>query len=520
MFDAMHSIHPRTHHHVRRTRVAREPLIGYATAPATPPRPKTARDGVSSIAPHPAQPHEALAPTIAPHPAQAHEALVPPVPPHPAQDPVTEASACGVTEPPFGLPVLAEVPELARLLEDLRQVDRMLARAIVTIQLLEDNAAAEITTGISLADWIGLIARRTATDTRMLTTAARVLRRVPTLAAAFTAGQVSWAQTRAVVLMIRPLPGHLDDRIDHAVAACLSTAGIHGEPTDHSDPDDLTRRIDWELARVDDTPTRDAETDATNHEFLAMQPRLDGTGGRLHGELGPISWAIIDAALNTPTPRKDTGQDPGEIDAGHQRTRTPGERRLERLVALCDRALTPGPRAGSSKASARSRPQLLLRAELSALLDDNTTPAQLLTTLTGGRVRVTASTARQLIEHRGADLRTIILDDIGTIVGVGRRTRIPPGWVTDAALVRHTTCSAPRCTTAARRCDLDHARPWYPTRPHQPPGRTDLANLAPTCTHHNRRKEPDGWQVEQRPDGTRRWHHPRSGLTTTTRPDP
>jgi hypothetical protein len=204
------------------------------------------------------------------------------------------------------------------------------------------------------------------------------------------------------------------------------------------------------------------------------------------------------------------------------------------LVLLCDNSLagSAGPNdSGGSNGSARgsdvtgtgrpaggSRPQVLVRVDLHTLLDRDHMPAELLTHLTGGKLWLDADSARQLTDARGADLRAIVLDTSGRVVGVGRRRRFAPGWLTDATLALHDTCSHPGCRTAARRCDIDHARPWNPTDLKRPPGRTDVDQLAPLCEHHNHRKEADGWRVEQSADGSRRWVHPRSGLATTTRP--
>jgi hypothetical protein len=165
-----------------------------------------------------------------------------------------------------------------------------------------------------------------------------------------------------------------------------------------------------------------------------------------------------------------------------------------------------------------SRPQLLIRTELSTLFDRDQLPASLLTTLTGGRLALDATSLRRLVETRGADVRAIVLDDHGAVVGVGRRRRIPPGWLTDTTAALHDTCSHPGCRRGIRGCDTDHANPWHPARPGDPPGRTDADQLAPLCRAHNRTKESEGWRVTQDADGTRTWHHRATGLTTRTLP--
>ncbi len=424
------------------------------------------------------------------------------------------------TTHPFGLPVLSEVPQLAMLLQDLRRVDRLLVDVVDAILQLEDSGLSEATTGLGIDTWLTIVGRRTGADARMLRTTAAVMRRAPSLHTAFRAGQVSWAQVRSVVLAVRPLPRTFDEAIDVAVADAINNAGPDTEP------DALTRTIRWHLAAMDPTETCRDETEADQAEFLAMQPRLDGTGGRIWGELGPTRFAILDAALNLgPVAGRD---DDADVSAEHP-LRTAGRDRLDRLIDHLERSLstrltddTPG--AGSTRACAtgpmRWRPQLLLRTDLSTLLDRDQTPGALLTTLLGGHVRVTAETARALIDRRGADLRTVVIDDTGAVVGVGRRTRIPPEWLHDATLALHDTCTHPGCERAARASETDHARPWHPVRADDPKGRTDIDQLGPGCRHHNHTKEAAGWVVTQQPDGTRRWHHPRTGLDTRTRPVP
>jgi hypothetical protein len=122
-----------------------------------------------------------------------------------------------------------------------------------------------------------------------------------------------------------------------------------------------------------------------------------------------------------------------------------------------------------------------------------------------------------LCDTRGVELRTIIVDH-GTVVGVGRQTRRPPGWLTDIVAALHDTCTGPLCDRPARGAQLDHAVPWWPTGPDQPPGTTDVDNIGPLCRTTNQDKEAAGWLATQTADGRRRWHHPRTGLTTTSIP--
>lgn len=377
--------------------------------------------------------------------------------------------------------VLDELPELDAALDALAVADRAVATAIDQLVHLAGTGLVEGATGLDLDGWLTLVSGRTRTDRRMLTTTVEVCRRLPQLRAAFVAGELTWAQLRTLVLQVHRLPRDLDLQLDAALAGAITAcAGC--------DPDVLPRTVRWIVADL--APDHDPTATTRDRDVLVLQPRLDGTGGQLYGDLGPVGFAAVDAA---------TDPGPPELVDSRPDTRTQGTRRAARLTELCTSGAGDG------------RPTVLLRTELDTLLDRTAgRPAQLLTHLTGGAMWVDADTARTLTD-RDVDLRLIVTDR-GAPVGVGRARRTAPGWLRDAALALHDTCSEPGCTTAARVCDLDHARPWSTG------GTTDVANLAPVCATGNHRKETDGWDVTQTPDGRRTWTHRRTGLTTRTAP--
>lgn len=459
----------------------------------------------------------------------------PPLPP-PPESPDGPATPIGLDaarnvppvtiEPPLGSEVLAQVPDLEALLIQLREIDRLVAISISHLALLMETGLAERLTGVGLDTWLSIVARRTGSDIRMLRTTVAVMRRVPSLREAFRTQQVSWCQVRSIVLAVHRLPGHLDDRIDQAVAEGI--AGACG-----AEPDAVTRAIRWALVSLEPTTQAEEQATAEQQEYLGMQPHADRPGGRMWAELGPRAWALADAALNRDLPpppgpaRKGFAGDPLERPAG-EAMRTLGQARLRRFLDILEgtdsssRQEPSGQSSGQGKTATGPRkpspPQLIVRAELSTLLRRDEVPARLLTHLLGGHVLLTAEAARRLLDERGADLRTVILDDTGRVVGVGRKTRRPPEFLKDAARALHDTCAAPNCETSVLLCDLDHAIPWKPRHPDAPAGRTDIDQLAPLCTRDNVAKERDGWRATQLADGTRRWSHERTGLTTRTLP--
>jgi hypothetical protein len=455
-------------------------------------------------------------------------------------DPAEPDGAHGV---PFGLPVLAELPELASALDDLRAADRAIARAVGRLLPLLDTGVVESTAGVDVAHFVSLVARRTGTDARMLATTVRTCRRLPALWHAFSAGRLSWAQTRALVLRLqRPNPLG-DTELDGIVARAIDDAA-------GADPDAVGTRLGWALDALEPEASA-SEVAADDDGFLHLQPRLDGTGGRVYGELGPVPFALLDTTT-APTPMPaGRSTDPvgptrdgfavdGDPDDTRDAARTLGRARLAALTGILwahtrrhqpsaatdegvdnavdggvdDRRVDAGLAAagpvladlGASEAGVG----LLLRAELDTLLGHATRHGQLLTTLAGGAMQVTPATARRLTDA-GVRCRLIVTDH-GHIVGVGRASRRPPGWLREALLAVHDTCTAPGCRRAALTAQLDHARPWAAG------GHTDVANCGPLCGVDNRSKERAGWRATGRPDGRRRWHHPRSGLSTTTLP--
>jgi hypothetical protein len=435
------------------------------------------------------------------------------------------SSGASLDEAPFGLPVLAELPALAAVLTELTSADRALLRAVIQLcELLADDSV-ETTSGVSIAPWITLVVGYTRMDRRLLLRTCRLLGRFPALRDGVTTERLSWPQLRGLTLALRDVPTVLDPRLDAFLAALLPHL-------DGQEPDAVVRQVERAVAEWGQEL---APTEAgVPTSFLYLQPRLDGTGGRVSGEFDAVGLAVIDEAT---APARDQLDHLGGV-AGAR-----AENLLTRLSHSCDADDTgdtddtgdaddPAIRRGGSTAdTAAERPperpsgrahlppvRLLLRMELGALLDETRTPADLLTRLTGGHLRLSSAAARRLVDERGAELRSIVVDDLGRVVGVGRATRVAPGWLRDASLAVHDTCTAAFCEHAARDADLDHAQPWWPSTPGQVPGGTDLDNLGPLCATSNRGKERAGWRVAQAEDGTRRWSHPRSGLTVSTVP--
>ncbi|WP_052668303.1 DUF222 domain-containing protein [Nitriliruptor alkaliphilus] len=294
----------------------------------------------------------------------------------------------GHTDPPFGLPVLAEVPELAGLLQLAVDAERTTARLVEALIVLEDAGVAPAATGVGLEQWLAIVGRSTRSDRRMLTTAAAVCRRLPTLRTAFADGEVSWSQVRAVALKVERSPRHLDDRLDAALARAIDGAA-------GADPDALANVVSWTVTDLEADDDGDDDGAVVPDDVMVLQPRLDGSGGRFHGDFGPVGFAALDTVtdpgpLGTATRQRfGDAADPDQVAANRL---TAGRARAARLIDLCRRGGPTDDTAG--QAGAVRPPTLIMRAELDTLLGDHRLSAQLLTTLAGGVMHVDSRTAR------------------------------------------------------------------------------------------------------------------------------
>jgi hypothetical protein len=413
---------------------------------------------------------------------------------------------------PSAAPVLAELPDLAAVLADLDVADRAQRSAVVRLADLLCDDEVERTTGVGPDHWLASVARLTRMDRRLLVRTCRLLHRLPTLAAAVEDGRVSFAQLRGLAIVLRTARRELDGEVDRLLRALLDGLGQLERP----DPDVLVRQVADALDELDPEDLADRERDARVGRFLAIQPRLDGTGGAFTGELDAVGLALLDATTAPTSAQIAVAGGVGPARADLLLARLAGTAVATRSAADAPDADHAADAADAAHA-ALPPPQVVARLRFETLLDP-AVPGELLTSLLGGRLKLTGEAARRLLDERGSLLRTVVVDDTGAVLGVGRATRQPPGWIRDAVAALHDTCSGPGCDRPARGSQHDHAAPWWPVRPDQPPGRTDVDELGPLCAATNRAKEAAGWRVDQTAAGVRTWRHARSGLTSTTVP--
>ncbi len=124
---------------------------------------------------------------------------------------------------------------------------------------------------------------------------------------------------------------------------------------------------------------------------------------------------------------------------------------------------------------------------------------------------VDAETVETLLSVVPTDIGRALLDArTGTLMESVSNAYRPSKNVTDFVTTRDGTCRMWGCTRPARRCDIDHARPW-------PDGPTSPANLGGLCRRHHRLKQRRRWTYHLEPDGTATWASP-TGTNRITHP--
>ena len=119
-------------------------------------------------------------------------------------------------------------------------------------------------------------------------------------------------------------------------------------------------------------------------------------------------------------------------------------------------------------------------------------------------------TARRL----GCDARiqTVIEDEHGQPLALGRISREPSAAMVRQLRYRDTECRFPGC--GARQFTQAHHIVWWKRG-----GTTDLANLVLICTFHHKLVHEHGWGLRREPSGEVRWFRP-GGCSYHAGPDP
>jgi hypothetical protein len=301
----------------------------------------------------------------------------------------------------------------------------------------------------SLAEWVGARLRLRFSTARRLVAVARRLEDLPHLSSCLARGELSLDQVEALSRMASP------ETEEELVADAL---GLPNHVLDR-----------W--ARLASPPSARDARDVWDRRRLVRQWNLDESElkfwGNLPGETGQVFDDAIQERLQQIPENPETGMfDPTETRAADA---------LVDLVATTGALATP--------------PQISLHADLSVLTGNESGPVEL-----AGGALISIETARRLACDSVVE---IVVQDGKIVVGVGRNSRVVPGWL--RRLVHHRDggrCQFPGCGGRLW-LHVHHRIHWLDG------GRTDLDNLVLLCSFHHRFVHEHGWSVGATPGGHR-----------------
>ncbi|HET7846214.1 MAG TPA: DUF222 domain-containing protein [Acidimicrobiia bacterium] len=340
---------------------------------------------------------------------------------------------------------------LAEICDWLIEVDRRQ-------QFLADGAR-------DLAEWVSArFGLRHATAVQLVGVARR-LQDLPLLRERFGAGVLSLDQVDAISRIATP---------DTEQTLLEEALGLSNAMLDRA-------------ARRANPPTTEDEERVWRDRWLSIQHSLDGSEGRLHARLPGADLHLVESAIRERADRFGPNPETNLFDPYPVRL-------ADGLVEVC---VTSGDESSPSV-------QVTLHADLEALTTTETGVAE----LQAGPV-ISNETARRLACD--SIVETAVYDDC-RVLGVGRRTRMIPGWLRRQLWSRDGGCRFPGCGRQGW-VHGHHIRHWADGGP------TDLENLVLLCGFHHRFLHETGWTVAGDPAGKLTFNRPDGRTHPPPRPE-
>ncbi len=422
------------------------------------------------------------------------------------------------------LPERASPPILERLLEDEARRERLEAEITTLaghlnaanyrlIKLLDEFDRQNGWCGVgirSLSHWLNFRCGIGKLAAREKVRVARALRELPKIDAAFERGEVSYSKVRAMTRAATPQN-----------EAFLLQIARHGT-ADHMER--LVRAYRNHTAELDASKS---EPEGGREGRFWCYAEDDGTmvfGGRLPLEQGKLLEKALDAmvAESESEAKSERDDDPeagvAEDVSAESRASTPGpavesvsaETPAPAPAAEDDSAETPSRTVNRATALARiaehyvatggGRAQSLAGHEsCQVFVHVNANDAHPDNRINGGhtaytddRRRIAPNVVRQLACD--AALTTVLENDRGEVLNIGRRSRTVPRRIAHALRIRDGGCRFPACGQQ-RWTDAHHIRHWADG------GETSLDNLVTLCRYHHRSLHRDEYRIEHGTDG-------------------
>ncbi len=386
----------------------------------------------------------------------------------------------------------ATVDDLALIADDLAEVDRRRRRAVLALARVADRRDGEKAVGMPMRQHLTVVSKQARGAIAAMQTVADVIHDLPSVLAAWSAGEVSFDQVKAIAYPAAKASKERRAELDAAFAV--------NEYWTCWDPDAIEYEAERMLETLDPRTLEEREAAQPQFEFLHSQSTLDGQGIRFTGQYMGVNAAIFDSVLTAASLTPKATAD-GEAPSDRPRSRE--------LAAGLLRVLTDW----ASGTTGDGRP----RATVHLLIEEGDPGAPDVRTNTAGlRPRLSPKVVDELAAD--ADV-TIIRTRAGVPMSIDGR----PGHAITApdllsedsrytlAMARDGQCRAPGCHAPIRWTERHHLT----HRAHG--GSDDLQNLVSLCRRcHLRMVHAHDWTGALEPDGTVTWH--RNGRTLRTLP--
>lgn len=349
-------------------------------------------------------------------------------------------------------------------------VRRAQAAQAAAVRVFDARDAADADGAASTACWLRDRAGASDADARRLVGLARSLDRLPSMAAALRAGEVTPAHVRVLAGRSR----HLDSATIAEAEPALTAWAKRLDPVRFAV---VVRR--WVATVAPAEFERDTER-RYDARWLSVSRTFGGMTS-LAGMFEPEGAAVLEAALEALV-SANPGDDPRSRD----------QQRADALVDLVELARSHDllPVTGGH------RPEILVHASAGTLAGDVAAPP----VLDGGSPLTAAAFDRLACDAR---FRRLLVDALGVPTDLGRATRQVPPALRKYVALRDGGCRYPGCPRSAAYCEAHHAVYW------RHGGRTSAGNLVLLCRYHHHLVHDRRHDLELLPDAT----------VTVTRPD-
>ncbi|RBY93615.1 endonuclease [Blastococcus sp. TF02-8] len=364
---------------------------------------------------------------------------------------------------------------LERLTPLLTLQNRIAAEVARTVRQCELADAAEFDGKASMTAWLRGHRRMSHGAAAGLVRNGRALEQLPTLAAAFAAGEVSAEAVGAIAPVTAP------KNVAAAADLGVDLAGIDQALTEvarNQFHPVLRQAVAHYLDRLDPDGT---EPDPTEQRSFTLVKHPDGSvSGRF--ELDAVGGERAQAALESVVQ--------ADRPAGDLRTRA--QQQADAFVQLCDNQLA----AGTLPVLRSQKPHVVVTVPIEDLIDPDTGPGA---AKLGFGATISAARARWLACD--GNVTRIVIGPEGQPLDLGRSHRVVPHHLRRAVEARDGHCVFAGCDAPTHWCDVHHIIHWADG------GDTSLENSGLLCERHHT-KVHHGFRIERDPAGRWRTYRP------------